>query len=111
MHPDASKILKMLRDLPAFRAQELAASHAGVSVKTRISRGLFEAEDILNDMGQLFFQKNPKLERAPYAFFLLYNVQTCTHDVSVQVGNAGITAMKGRALVQIVGGILKRVIT
>lgn len=110
MHPDTDRVLDLLRELPAFRAQQMAAVSAGVNVKDRISRGMVEAEDILKEIGQLFFQKNPHLDRAPYAYFLIYNVQTRLHDVNVQVGNAAIAATRSRAFAQIVTGLIEKVI-
>ena len=108
MHPDTDRILELLMQEGAFRAQRMAAEQVRIDVRARISRGLFEAENILREVGQLFFLKNPHLEQAPYAYFLIYNVNTCLHDVNVQVGNAGIAATKPRAYAQIVSGMIER---
>jgi hypothetical protein len=108
VHPDTDRILILLMGEGAFRAQRMAAEAAQVDVRARISKGLYEAERVLSEVGKLFFLKNPHLDRAPYAYFLIYNVQTALHDVNVQVGNAGIAATRPRAYAQIVSGLIER---
>lgn len=108
MHPDTEQVLAELRKIPAFRGQEIAASAKGVDVSFTISQQLDGVEEILQSVGLAWFQKNPGMDTVPYAVFLLYNPHSRMHDVSVQVGNAAIVAMRPRAVAQLITGELKR---
>lgn len=108
MHPDTEKVLTELRKIPAFRGQEIAAREAGIDTSLRISRELDQVERMLQAMGTVWFQKHPGEQIVPYAVLLLYNPESRMHDVSVQVGNASILAVKPHALAQLVSGELKR---
>lgn len=108
MHPDTELVLAELRKIPAFRGQEIAARGKGVDVSFTISQQLDGIEEILQSVGSAWFQKNPGMDTVPYAVFLLYNAGTGMHDVSVQVSNAAIVAMRPRAIAQLISGELKR---
>jgi len=108
MHPDTEKILDALRQLPTFRAQELAARQKGFNVDLQVARALEVVEGTLQIMGRAYFLQHRGLEEAPYAVFLLYDPQTCVHEASVQVGNSAILAMKRVAVAQIISGKIRR---
>jgi hypothetical protein len=108
MHPSTDQFIAELEKIPAFRAQKIAAEHAKVDVRTQISHGLYEAERVLTKLATMYFVKNPHLDRAPYAFFLVYNVETRKHDINVQVGNEGIAVTSRTAFARIVTGTVER---
>lgn len=104
MHPDTVRVLTELEKLPGYRAQRLAAQHAGIDVEARISRGLAEIETLLQVKGQLFFGKHPSQDRAPYGVYLNYNVHDCCHDVILRIGNADMMAAQGKCFARIIVG-------
>lgn len=108
MHPSTDKFISELEKIPAFRAQKIAAEHAKVDIRDRISHGLYKADDALLKIGAMYFRKNPHLDRAPFAYFLVYNVETRLHDINVQVGNEGIAATGRTAFARIMTGTLQR---
>jgi hypothetical protein len=111
VHPDTEKLLEELRKVPAFRAQEIAARHKGINVDLHIARLLESIDETIRTLGRLHLVSHPNMNRIPYAVFLLFNPETSLHDVSVQVGNAAILAMKTTAVAQIMGGELSRAST
>lgn len=108
MHPDTERLLVELRRIPAFRAQEIAAKTKGINVDLQIARCLETIDETLQTLGRLYFVKYPGEEKAPYAVFLLYNVDTSLHDLMVQVGNAAINAMRRNAAAQVMSGMIGR---